>query len=1240
MQLKHCIMKKIITTACMLSLILLLNSTKNFANKVSSAPTGGLLVTGIQSNAPFIGAGTNVNTAISYGSGILQVPAYSGSTIIFGTKAANTAGWAADGTNASFSTANSAKEYVQFVVKPSSGYNLNITGFTITGNGSSASGANYYAVTYSVNDTTVFGSGNSVFLDSAGSTGNFAYVNNSALASNAYSSGQNIFVGNNTTLYIRVYLWRKNTATSSSQFSINNFTVSGTASSIASATSSITNIKLCYGNSYTFNGVTYNNTGTYTAHLTNSVGADSSAILNLIISNPPITNTSNLTGCSVIYKGITYNGNTVVRDTVRNYFGCDSIYTVANITIICPTINSFLPSTAATGSSVTINGAYFTGATAVSFGGVAAASFTVVNDNTITCIVGSGNSGNVSVTTANGTGTVGGFTYNNGTTGLLVTGIQSGYPLLTAGTNVNITTNYGSGVLQTPVYSNGTILFGTKVAGAGGWAADGTYATYNTAYNKNEYVQFVISPTPGNDITINGFTIKGNKTSSSDNNYYAVAYTTDTTQFGNGTCVFIDSAGSAGNVCYENSNYLASNLYSYGQNIAVNNRTKLYVRIYLWRKNSATSSSQFTLTNFTVSGTTTSLANSSVTNAHICAGSSYAFGGNSYTTTGTYIVHLTNAAGADSAATLNLSVSAAAVTNNISLSGCGTVVYKGNSYNTSTVVSDVLKGYWGCDSIVTVANITVNNVPVMNAIVGSNSICLNSNSILTNSKSGGIWSSSDNNIVDVDDYGKIGGLNVGNATISYAVTNGCGTTTNTIIITVNDLPTVKVDGVNSINIGSSSTLSGIPTGGIWKSSDTSIATVDINGTVSTLSSGLVGIFYTIQDDNTSCINTGAANIYINGSSGYKSLANNNQTSKINICAVNQMSINILKGLYNGIVNKHFYGLGSFSTYYVKQNTTAKFVDAECLIGNDVTIIVETGATLIISGSHFYGCNTWWNGINVQPGGTLIVNRSASHSSFIEDAVTAIHFDIQNNNSLVPKTFYGCFLSVDNTIFNRNNISIEIENYNPANYTIYPFYVKNCIFTCRDIFFQYGHEVWDDVYTLKNFGTNVLSNTNYPLTPDGLSSPYIYENRFSSTSTWAFLQLPQSSAKPYAGIYLNNVGYTNGNNLPGIQIGYSFTDYNPTVTYIRPIEVNNAILGNTPSTTPINYTYNTSVNVFDNIFQSIQAINSNLTSVNNTFQIPKSYLINNPQTTGIGSSCYSNFVNNRINVITIIQSVFF
>jgi large repetitive protein len=109
-----------------------------------------------------------------------------------------------------------------------------------------------------------------------------------------------------------------------------------------------------------------------------------------------------------------------------------------------PFINSFTPTVAGAGTTITITGNNFTGTTAVSFGGVPAASFTVNSATSITAVVGNGGPGNVSVTNAYGTGTQPGFAYGippvitlvtpaTGAVGAAVTITGSGFDATPAG---------------------------------------------------------------------------------------------------------------------------------------------------------------------------------------------------------------------------------------------------------------------------------------------------------------------------------------------------------------------------------------------------------------------------------------------------------------------------------------------------------------------------------------------------------------------------------------------------------------------------------------------------------------------------------------------------------------------------------------------------------------------------------------------------------------------------------------
>ena len=164
--------------------------------------------------------------------------------------------------------------------------------------------------------------------------------------------------------------------------------------------------------------------------------------------------------------------------------------TLAGFTYIPPpAIISFVPTSAGTGTTVTITGVNFSGATAISFGGTAATTFTVVSPTTITAVVGTGMSGSISITTPGGIATLGGFTYIPPPT------ISSFTPSTTgAGATVTIT---GTNFLGTTTVSFGgvpassfNVVSPTTITAVVGTAASGTVSVI----------------TPGGTATVNGFT--------------------------------------------------------------------------------------------------------------------------------------------------------------------------------------------------------------------------------------------------------------------------------------------------------------------------------------------------------------------------------------------------------------------------------------------------------------------------------------------------------------------------------------------------------------------------------------------------------------------------------------------------------------------------------------------------------------------------------------------------------------
>ena len=110
--------------------------------------------------------------------------------------------------------------------------------------------------------------------------------------------------------------------------------------------------------------------------------------------------------------------------------------------------------------------------------------------------------------------------------------------------------------------------------------------------------------------------------------------------------------------------------------------------------------------NLTVSAVVTSITDITICNAQL----PYTWNGNTYITAGSYSVTLTNIAGCDSIAALNLTVNNT-VTSNTDITICNTqlpYLWNGNTYNAAGSYNVTLISANGCDSIATL-NLTVNN---------------------------------------------------------------------------------------------------------------------------------------------------------------------------------------------------------------------------------------------------------------------------------------------------------------------------------------------------------------------------------------------------------------------------------------------------------------------------------------------------------------------------------------------------
>ncbi|NML41670.1 hypothetical protein HHL17_31080, partial [Chitinophaga sp. G-6-1-13] len=173
----------------------------------------------------------------------------------------------------------------------------------------------------------------------------------------------------------------------------------------------------------------------------------------------------------------------------------------------------------------------------------------------------------------------------------------------------------------------------------------------------------------------------------------------------------------------------------------------------------------------------------------------------------------------------------------------------GISAGTATITYEVTNAN-GCKSQQT-TTITVNALPVVSLITGTNTVCIGFTTALNNTTPGGVWSCSNTAVATIDASGLVTGVSAGTAMITYEVTNANGCKTKqTVTITVNALPVVSpITGTTDVCVGSTTPLSNTTPGGIWNSSNTAVATIDATGLVAGISAGTVAITYEVTNAN-------------------------------------------------------------------------------------------------------------------------------------------------------------------------------------------------------------------------------------------------------------------------------------------------------------------------------------------------------------------------------------------------------
>ncbi|MBY0348053.1 MAG: Ig-like domain-containing protein, partial [Hydrotalea flava] len=170
-----------------------------------------------------------------------------------------------------------------------------------------------------------------------------------------------------------------------------------------------------------------------------------------------------------------------------------------------------------------------------------------------------------------------------------------------------------------------------------------------------------------------------------------------------------------------------------------------------------------------------------------------------------------------------------------------------------------------CGQTVT-RNILVQAKPIVNPIQASaNAVCMGNTLTVNTTSVGGVWMSSNTQVATIDSItGAVTILQPGTTTITYTLQNKCGIASQSITITVNPLPTVQPinTGSGQVCAGSSVTVTDATPGGVWSSSNTSVATIDNSGKITAIAAGTTTITYTVTNGS-GCTTSVSAPITVN-----------------------------------------------------------------------------------------------------------------------------------------------------------------------------------------------------------------------------------------------------------------------------------------------------------------------------------------------------------------------------------------
>ena len=151
-----------------------------------------------------------------------------------------------------------------------------------------------------------------------------------------------------------------------------------------------------------------------------------------------------------------------------------------------------------------------------------------------------------------------------------------------------------------------------------------------------------------------------------------------------------------------------------------------------------------------------------------------------------------------------------------------------------------------CGSYISSKTITVNGIPEIQSIIGSFYLCVGDTTSMTDSTSGGIWNSLNENAI-INLHGIVFGILPGIDTLTYSVEDICGFASTEQIISINPLPNAGVIlAPDSMCIGDTFLVTATNAGGSWSISNSNAA-IATSGELTAIFTGDDTIYYNIAN---------------------------------------------------------------------------------------------------------------------------------------------------------------------------------------------------------------------------------------------------------------------------------------------------------------------------------------------------------------------------------------------------------